>query len=126
MIKYFKIYVACILTGWAFRLFWDLNHVYNWMLYGDWFFGVGIAVMFFGCSVYIDSTIIRRKFDKRWQYLMCKMFTRFFLFTCISNLCDEMFYDPFVVSFHEWATAFFVFSALYAKSIWDSVKHLFK
>ena len=126
MLRYFKIYVFCIIVGWSCRLFWDLNHVYHWIKSGDAFFGIGIAVMFLGCAIYIDSTIKRKTFSKRHEYLLAKIFTQLFLFTTISNLCDEALFDPYEVSSHEWGTAFIIFLSLYIKAVWRTIKHIFQ
>jgi hypothetical protein len=54
------------------------------------------------------------------------MFSRLFLFTSISNLCDELFFNPFVVSWEEWFLALLVLTFLYFQAIWKTIKHIFK
>lgn len=95
----FLIYVYCTLAGWFLRLIWDFNHSYKWIPSGDFFYGVGVALIFMGWAIYIDST-------KRngWE----KVFTRVALFTALANLCDEAIFDPLKTSWQEWATALLI------------------
>lgn len=104
MIKAFKIYVILSVVGFMFRLFWDLNHSYNWIVDADLFYGIGIGLLFIGCAIEIDS-----RQSKGWQ----KIFTRFWLFTAISNLCDEVLFDPYDVSWQEWVVALVVLISVY-------------
>tara|TARA_R110002167_G_scaffold168263_1_gene365942 strand:- start:134 stop:496 length:363 start_codon:yes stop_codon:yes gene_type:complete len=99
MIKAFRIYVILTIIGFLFRLSWDLNHSFEWLENGDFLFGVGFGLIFIAGAIYIDST------KKRG---IAKVFTRFALFTAISNLCDEVLFDPFVVSWQEWLTSLIV------------------
>ena len=71
---------------------------------GDFFFGVGIALIIIAGAIYIDSTKTNGS---------AKIFTRFALFTAVSNLCDEVFFDPFIVSWNEWVTALAVLVGVY-------------
>lgn len=100
----FKIYVILTIVGLLFRLFWDLNHSYHWVKDGDFYFGVGFALIFIAGAIYIDSTK-----SNGWP----KVFTRFALFTAISNLCDEVLFDPFIPSWQEWVTAVAVLIGVY-------------
>lgn len=109
----FIVFVVSVLIGWAFRLFWDLNHSYHWIPSGDFFWGTGIGVILFGCSIYIDSTVKRKMFRKRNVYWLSKTFTRFFLFTAISNLCDELFFDPTRTSAGEWIMAAIMWAVIH-------------
>jgi putative Mn2+ efflux pump MntP len=126
MAKFFKLYVLCILTGWAFRAFWDLNHTYHWIPSGDFFWATGLSVMLFGCAIYIDKNTVSKSFPNKACFVIAKMFSRLFLFTSISNLCDELFFNPFVVSWEEWFLALLVLTFLYFQAIWKTIKHIFK
>jgi hypothetical protein len=105
MKRMFFVFVWSVIVGWAFRLTWDLNHFYHWFPDGDFFWGVGYAVILFGCAIHINNTINRRWFKNRWAYIISKTFTQFFFYTAISNLCDELFFNPNEVSAGEWITA---------------------
>jgi|TARA_R110000851_G_scaffold267356_1_gene419839 glycogen synthase len=104
MIRAFKIYVVLTVLGLSFRLYWDLNHVFKWIKDGDFFFGVGIALILIAGAIYIDSTK-----SNGWA----KVFTRFALFTAVSNLCDEVMFNPYIVSWQEWVTALVVLIGVY-------------
>jgi hypothetical protein len=104
MIRAFKIYVALTILGLSLKLYWDLNHVFEWIKDGDFFFGVGIALIIIAGAIYIDSTKSRG-----WQ----KVFTRLALFTAVSNLCDEVMFNPYIVSWQEWVTALSVLIGVY-------------
>ena len=104
MISGFKIYVYLTILGLLFRLSWDLNHSYKWLSDGDRLYGAGSGLILVGCAIYIASTK-----KKGWQ----KVFTRVFFYTAISNLCDEILFDPFRVSWEEWVSALFVLVIVY-------------
>jgi len=104
MIRAFRIYVILTILGFLFRLSWDLNHAFEWLEDGDFLFGVGFGLIFIAGAIYIDSTK---------KHGIAKVFTRFALFTAISNLCDEVLFNPFVVSWHEWVTALIVLFGIY-------------
>jgi lipoprotein signal peptidase len=100
----FKIYAILVSLGWAFRLFWDVNHYAHWLPSGDFFYGVGVALIILGLVIRVDSI------DRHgWR----KIFTKLVLFTAICNLCDELFFDPLRASWHEWVTALIVAYLLY-------------
>lgn len=100
----FALYASLVLTGWAFRLFWDVNHSMHWLPSGDFFYGVGVALIILGLVIRVDSL------DKHgWR----KIFTKLVLFTAIANLCDELFFNPLRASWHEWAMASLVAYLLY-------------
>ena len=113
--------------GWAFRLFWDLNHSFKWVVSGDFFWGTGYALVLFGCAMYIDSTIQVKPawIKKRWIYKLAKTFTQFFLFTSISNLCDELFFNPMKVSAGEWIMAILMWVAIhYFNTYYDRLERM--
>lgn len=95
----FMVFIGSLILGWSLLGFWNLNHEFCWIVndaISDRFYGVGVAVMFTGCAHLINSG---RRFG--WK----KAITEFFFFTTISNLCDELFFDPFLVSAWEWLIA---------------------
>jgi tellurite resistance protein TehA-like permease len=103
-----------------------MNHVFGWIPSGDFFWAVGLAVMLFGSVWYIDSTVDRSKFSSIRLYWLAKSFTRLVNYTACSNLCDELFFDPLVVSWQEWVTALLVFfiayGVHYVRHVRESIK----
>lgn len=95
----FYVFFASLVIGWSLLLFWNLNHEYCWITDGtlsDRFYGSGVAIMFLGCAHHINSA---RRYG--WE----KALTEFFFFTTISSLCDEVFFNPLIVSVWEWLLA---------------------
>lgn len=126
MLRYLKVFVFCVIVGWAFRALWDLNHAFKWLKSGDFFFGVGYALILFGCGYYIRSTIKRKMFAKKWHYQLASIFCDLFFYTCVSNLCDELLFDPYVVQWQEWVAALGVLFVLYIRTLWNTLKNSFE
>lgn len=85
-----------MLTGFILITMWNLNHEFNWFESMDRVWGIGFAIPFFGSIYHIHSItfgIVKRKI------------TAFFLFVSLANLSDEIFFNPLVVNWYEYATA---------------------
>ena len=112
MLRFLKIYIVLTVCGWGFRLYWDLNHFYHWQESGDFFWGTGIALIIVGATLYVDRDVRMMAFEKVWKYWLYRSFTQLGFYAAISNLCDELFFDPYHGGWEEWATAAGVFVSL--------------
>ena len=109
----FVIYVVLTIVGWVLRGLSDLNASYEWHLDGDKLWGVGLDTILLSWAMIINKTT---------HFNWGKRFTRLELFTAISNFCDEAFFDPYIVSWQEWATAFGVCIILFIVQKYELVR----
>ena len=109
----FIIYVSLTMVGIIMRALSDLDSVFEWSLNGDYLWGVGLAIILFAWAIHINKKTTNGK---------RKLITRFFLFTAISNLCDEAIFDPYFVSWEEWATAAGFYLTLFISQKYELVR----
>lgn len=109
----FRVYVVLTIIGLLLRAASDFNTAYSLQWNGDYLWGVGLAMILLGCAIYINKVTLAGS---------RKMFTRFFLFTAISNICDEALFNPYVVSWEEWAVAFGVYTGLFLYNKYELVR----
>jgi len=88
--------------------FWNLNHTFKWYEDLNWYYGVGFAVALFGALFHVHDSVCKDEKSSKFQEIVSKLF----LFLSLSNLVDELFFNPFVVNWHEYLTALITLTAI--------------
>ena len=109
----FYIYASLTVLGLLFRAASDVDQVLSLSWNGDYLWGVGLAIILLACAIFIN---------KKTPKGSGKLFTRFFLFTAISNFCDETLFDPYRVSWQEWVTAVAIGLIIYFLNKYELVR----
>lgn len=99
----FNIFAVCLAVGLIMIAYWNLNHVYRWYQSLDFCYGSGFAIVLVGCSYLINELIEGKR----------KLITLPFFYLSLSNLMDELFFDPFVVSIYEYISSLAIITIIY-------------
>jgi len=100
----FGVFAIGLIVSFILITTWNLNHTFHWIESGDKLYGSGFAVILMACAYHIHATT---KQGAR------KIITTFFLFVSLSNLLDELFFDPFCLNWFEYISAFIITPLIY-------------
>jgi hypothetical protein len=100
----FGVFTIGLIVSFILITTWNLNHVFHWMESGDKLYGTGFAIILLASAYHIHAVTPNG---------LRHVITVFFLFCSLSNLMDELFFDPYVVNFYEYLTAFILTPLIY-------------